>query len=626
MTKRKSQSQETQPQFGAQKKKSNMQIKTNRATAGSLLLAILTVSSPVLGINQRGDQPWNRELRSYYDDVLGFNLWFLNLGPTGIRARIKPEAPDRFLVEHVFQDDKSPARGLVEEGDLIIGANGQSFETSHRFGHRSNKRGWDGPMKELASHIEDSQGEDGILTLMVHPQGNTDKVHTVTLQLDPVGRFSENYPYDCPRSETLLEKLCDFLVRNYYSDNDKTANRFAGNVHGETQQLLALMASGFEKYEPIIAKHRKRFHDNTYSPTDSGFQTWSWGYDGIIMSEMYRLYNDEKLIEPMRELAITQPWGSFDRNGLYAHRSFIRIRIREGEPYASVAAISALQMLSQSMFRQLGLHYEEDLLETIYEHYLRSANDHALAVSYAFRSSRARPLGRDPRHAIIRLKNPREAQGSKGPGYVVPTGMEDITEYEIVWPHKGDHRWRPTDWIEEERDENIVEKLVGDKRRINRYLGEIPPLSEPTEPYETTRSAKFLASVGMGAIAMTIGTPPRESWKFLGQHAANTCALGPGNIFDGHAESNIHSFWAILGAARTNDPELLREFLDYVKIFLIMSETHDGNGLIMQPWGRDRDDQGPRWGPRTLPSATAIMLLSLPKQRLILTGGDIELP
>ncbi len=603
-----------------------MQIKKNGYTIVSLILAVLTVSSPVLAINQRGDQPWNTELRCYYDDALGFNLWFLNLGPTGIRARITPENPNRFLVEHVFQDEKSPARGLVEKGDMIIGANGQPFETSHRFGRRSNKRGWDGPMKELASHIEDSQGEDGVLTLMVHPQGNTDKVHTVTLQLEPVGRFSENYPYDCPRSELLLEKLCDFLVRNFYSDNGKPANRFTGNVHGETQQLLALMASGFEEYEPIIEKHRKRFHDNTYSPTDSGFRTWNWGYDGILMSEMYRLYNDEKLIKPMRELAETQPWGSFDRNGFYAHRSFIRIRMIGRKPYASVAAISGLQMLSQSMFRQLGLHYEEDLLETIYEHYLRSANDNALSVGYAFRGGGESPLGRDPRHAIIRLKDPSEARGPKGPGYVVPTGMEDITEYEIVWPHKEDHRWKPTDWVEEERDENIVEELVGDQRRVNRYLGEIPPPSEPTEPYETTRSAKFLASIGMGALAMTIGDPPRDAWRYLGEHAANTCALGPGNIFDGHAESNMHSFWAILGAARTSDPELLREFLDYVKIFLIMSETHDGNGLILQPWGRDWADQGPRWGPRTLPSATAIMLLSLPKQRLILTGGEIKLP
>ncbi len=587
-----------------------------------LLISVLCFSVHQAGaINLRGERPWSVELRSFYDDALGFRMWFLNLGPTGIRARILPEHPDQFVVEHVFQDDNSPARGLIEKGDVIVGANGRAFETRHRFGRQSNKRGWDGPMRELSERIEDSQGRDGVLELMVRPQGG-DEISTITLQLEPVGRFAENYPYDCPRSEALLEKLCDFIVRDYESSNWKSANSFWGHTHGEAHQLLALMASGIEKYEPIIEKHRKRFHGNTYAPEDGGFRMWGWGYDGIIMAEMYRLYQDEHLVEPMRRLAEVQPWGSFDRNGIYTHRSFINIRNRGGKPYASIAAISGLMMVSQSMFRHLGLHYEEDLLETIYHHYLRSARPQSVAVSYAFGGQDESPLGRDPRHAIIRLADPTQARSGQGPGYRVPTGMQDITEYEIVWPHEADHRWKPTDWVEEERDENIVEELAGDQRRVNRHLGETEPPPDPTEPFDTTRSGKFLASIGMGAVAMTLGTPPTEGWKYLGWHAADTCALGPGNIFDGHAESNLHSFWAILGAARSNDPERVRDFLDYMKIFLIMSETHDGNGLYLQPWGRDWADHGPNWGPRTLPTATGAMLLSLPRQRLMLTGAD----
>ncbi len=592
-----------------------------------LSFALLASTLHTYGINQRrNDRPWSIEMRSFYDDALGFRMWFLNLGPTGIRARIRPESPDRFFIEHVFQDDKSPARGLVEIGDVIIGANGKNFETSHRFGRRSNKRGWDGPMKEMAAHIEDSQAKDGVLTLMIHPQGDDSKIETITLQVEPVGRFSATYPWDCARSEMLLERLCEFLVRDFKSDNWKTPNRFWGETHGEAHQLLAIMASGIERYEPIIKQYRKRFHGRNYCPTEGGFRTWSWGYDGIIMGEMYRLYKDENLIEPMRSLAETQPWGSFDRNGIYTHRSYINLKRTGRKPYASIAAISGLQLLSQSIFRQLGLHYEKDLLETIYQHYLRHANEEALSVSYAFGNWGESPLGRDDRHALIRLKDATQARGPKGPGYVVPTGMSDITEYEILWPHKDDHRWKPTDWVENEREQNIVEELLDDQRLVKRYRGEIPPPPDPTEPFTTTRSGKFLASVGMASVAMTIGTPPNDAWKFLGWHAADTCALGPGNIFDGHAESNLHSFWAVLGAARSNDEEKRRAFLDYLKTFLIMSETHDGNGLILQPWGRDWADHAPNWGPRTLPSATAIMLLSLPRQRLIITGGDIERP
>ena len=605
-----------------------MTVHNLRNTAVYMLIALFMMPLTGLAIFQRGGNPWNVELRSFYDEELGYRMWSLNLGPTGIRARILPDQADQFVVEHVFQDDKSPARGKVEKGDIIVGANGEKFTTRHRFGRRTpaDGRGWDGPMRELAGHIEDSQGRDGVLQLMIHPQGDEAVRKTVELQLEPVGRFAETFPSNCARSEKLLEELCDFIVRDYKASNWKSANSFYGGHHGQAHQLLALMASGLEKYEPIIEKHRKAFHNNSYSPGQGGFRMWGWGYDSIIMGEMYRLYEDEELIKPMRELAMAQPWGSFDRNGIYTHRSFINLRQTGRKPYASIAAISGLQFVGQSIFRHLGVHYEEDLHETIYQHYLRSARPDYLAVSYAFGGQGESPLGRDPRHALIHLEDPSEARGEKGPGYVVPTGMEDITEYEIVWPTKADHRWKPTDWVEDERDENIVEELQGNARRVNRYLGEVPPAEDPTEPYETNRSHKFLASIGMAAVGMTIGTPPREGWQYLGRHAADTCVHGPGNIFDGHASSNIHSFWAVLGAARTSDPEKLRDYLDYMKIFLIMSETHDGNGLYLQPWGRDRADVDVSYGPRILPTATGAILLSLPKQRLLITGADSNDP
>ncbi len=576
------------------------------------------------GLAIRGDNPWAAELRSWYDDALGYQMWTLNLGPTGIRAKILPSDPDQFLVAHVFQDEKSPAKGKVQAGDVIVGANGKTFSTRHRFSRRTPKdgRGWDGPLKELAGHIEDSQGQDGVLQLMVRPQGDNSVVNTVELQLEPVGRFAPTFPFNCPRSAQMLEKLCDFLVHDYESDNWKKPNQFYGGVYAGSHQILALMASGIDKYEPIIEDYRKQFYGNTYSPTHGGFRMWRWGYEAIIMGEMYNLYQDRKLVEPMHSLAKAMPWGSFDRSGIYTHRSFINIRQTGRKPYASIAAISGLQFVGQSIFRHLGLHYEEDLHETIYGHYLRAAKPDALRVSYAFPERGESPLGRDARHAIIKLADPTQARGEKGPGYVVPTGMKDVTEYTIEWPTKADHRWKPTDWVEEERDQNIVEELKGDIRRVNRYLGDIPPPEDPTKPYDTTASHKYLASIGMAAVGMTMGTPPRPGWEYLGRHAANTCALGPGNIFDGHAASNLHGFWAVLGAARSNDPEALRAFLDYMKIFLVLSEVHDGHGLYMQPWGRDRANADLAYGPRLLPTATGIMILSLPKKRLLLTGAD----
>ena len=148
--------------------------------------------------------------------------WLLNLGPTGIRARIYPDKANQLVVKYVFQDKQSPAKGLIQINDIIVGANGKKFKTKHRFGRNlSGGGGWDGPMMELAAHIEDSQGSDGKLKLIVWPLGLKNDEKKVTIPLRVVGRFAESFPYNCKRSELMLEELCDYIIKDYKSGNWK---------------------------------------------------------------------------------------------------------------------------------------------------------------------------------------------------------------------------------------------------------------------------------------------------------------------------------------------------------------------------------------------------------------------
>ena len=168
----------------------------------------------------RGEHPWNVVLKSDEDSemqkALGTVPWFLNLGPTGIRARIYQDKPKHLVVKYVFQDKDSPAKDLVKIDDVIVGANGKKFKTSHRFGRNlPGGGGWDGPMMELAGRIEDSQGKDGKLELIVWPLGLKSDERVVTVPLKVVGRFAETFPYDCKRSDMMLEELCDFMVEKY---------------------------------------------------------------------------------------------------------------------------------------------------------------------------------------------------------------------------------------------------------------------------------------------------------------------------------------------------------------------------------------------------------------------------
>ncbi|MFK7911653.1 MAG: DUF6288 domain-containing protein, partial [Akkermansiaceae bacterium] len=598
-----------------------------------VLLSLLLLCLPLQrasSIMERGEYPWNVNLRSYDDlemqETLNSVPWLLNLGPTGIRARIYPDKANQLAVKYVFQDKQSPAKGLVQIGDIIVGANGKKFKAKHRFGRNlRGGGGWDGPMMELAGHIEDSQGKDGKLNLIVWPLGVKSDEKVVTVPLRVVGRFAETFPYNCKRSDMMLEELCDYIIKDYKSGNWKKPNAFYGGPHNKGHQMLALMASGIPKYDRFIKDQMKNYHNLRYDPAGGGFQTWRWGFEGIVMGEYYLLHNDRKLLPAIESLTKAMPLGSRNGNGIYTHRSELNLRLTGKKPYASIAAISGLQMLAMTLFDKADLPYDKQLHQNIHQHYLNSATPDTAQVAYAFNSA---DRFNDPkihtRHAIIKLKDPSKGRSGKGPGFTLPNGMQDIGEYEIFWPTKADHRWKPTDWIAKEADTNIVTELK-DKGvlRIDRNHPDYKQAPEPTKPYKTTRSGGHLAPVGMGALAHLIHSDGPDSWKYLGMHLANTCAIAPGNSFDGHASSHLAGFWSILGAAQTDDAKLKRAYLDYMKTFIILSETHNG-GLILQPWGRDRPNcnSDASYGPRTLTTATGAIILALGKKRLQITGAS----
>lgn len=598
----------------------------------AIAVAVAAIAAPhAAAIVEKDGYPWNVPLRSFYDEVMKETLkdgtWYLNLGPTGIRARIYPDRPTVFVVKYVFQDDKSPARGKVAIDDVIVGANGRPFTTAQFFGRKPGAGGWDGPLMELARHIEDSQAsKDGVLELMVQPKGGGPP-KKVEIKLRKVGRFAPTFPYDCPRSRQMLEELCDFLVLDYTAGYwGKRSNTFDGGIYGKSHQLLALMASGNPKYGPLIQREIAGYAGHTYNPEGGGFQCWNWGFDGIVMGEYYLATKDRSMLPAMQSLAAAMPLGCHAGSGIYSHKSYLNVVRAGGKPYANIAAISGLNMLAMSLFKKAGVPYDKALHQRIHQHYLNSTSPAAVEIAYGFgnKADQFNPPDILPTHAIIVLKDPAKCVSGRGPGYVCPAGMKGIGDYTISWPTKADPRWKPTDWVAAEAATNIVTELGGEFRQVNRNNPRYREMPEPTQPFRTSATGGHLAPVGIGALAHLIGNDT-PSWEWLGRHAANTCALGPGNVFDGHAASNLHAFWAILGAARSDQPETRRHFFDYLKTFLILSETHNG-GLVLQPWGQDRPgcNSDNAWGPRTLPTATGAILLALGQERLQITGADMK--
>lgn len=558
--------------------------------------------------------PWDFPCGGWQEKEMfdaGVKGWYLPIGPTGIRAMITEEDPCHFKVMYVFRD--SPAHGLVKPGDIIVGANGITFKQPHVFG-RKVYRSWKGPITDMAARIENSQEKDGRLELMIRPKGETE-TKTVEVKIPAIGRFSDTYPFDCERSEKTISMLCDYLVKEY-----RKKGKFQAWAHTRAHCYLALMASGNPEYDDIIKKKINGILKHEPDTMKSTQQCWTHGYDGILLGEYYLKYKDERVIPYAKKLCkFYRDAMGYDQAG-YSHnpRPAIVERIvskNGGYGYGAMASPSGLAMLAMSLFKAGGIEIDDMSYKRIHQAYLRHARPDCVRVVYHFR----------PWQSVhIELKDPARAKSDQGTGYLSPAGMKGITDYKVlgygynIGKEKDDGKERKApDWLEAERDRNIVFDWGGG----HRYIVRNPDLPEPEAPYKTTRACAQ-APVGLGALAHLIGNKNKKSWNYLGMHAANSCALGYGSWFDGHASASMHQLWVALGASRA-DKKLFRKFMDECKWWFIMQQTHDGSYLVCP--NRDRPtncNSDLRAGPHMLATANAVIILSLSRRALQITGKE----
>ena len=314
------------------------------------------------------------------------------------------------------------AAGKVFIGDRIVGANGKMFQTEHQFGRVRNggrgggdKKGWGGPLMELAHAIEDSQGEDGKLELIIIPKKGG-RPTPVTVKLKAVGRFGPNWPYDCKRSERLYRRLCEYLLVN---------RTWGGKMqwHEQTAGCLALMASGEKRYLKVAEQFvRGRLLKRRYNPNASGFASWSWGFDSILLGEWYLLTRDRAYLPAIKSLINAQALGQDPRNGGYSHRPFPFIRQRVaaggGAGYGPMSSPGGLNFLGMSLFKAAGIPIDERAYEWYHQGYLRGAGrSQSGGVGYSFPSLP---------YVFADVSNPEEVKSSRGVGYLCQVGTKGI--------------------------------------------------------------------------------------------------------------------------------------------------------------------------------------------------------
>ncbi len=228
-----------------------------------------------------------------------------NLGATGLRGWIYTKAANnldsqqgrtttaarQILVTHVGA--KSPADGVMQVDDVILGAGGGPFT----FDARQN----------MAKAIQDAEKESnaGILKLTVWRAGKTQEVQ---LKLRVMGTYAATAPYDCPKSELIFEEACKVL------EKEPLKPTWYGAVNG-----LALLATGDAKHFPKLREFAHLIGPQTLKLELKGGQViWQWGYFNLFLCEYYLLTGDKEVLHAINEYTITLAKGQ-SMYGTFGH-------------------------------------------------------------------------------------------------------------------------------------------------------------------------------------------------------------------------------------------------------------------------------------------------------------------
>ena len=205
-----------------------------------------------------------------------------NLGATGARGWMfsdKLVTSDARQIYLTKVEQHSPADGILAVGDVILGVGGKPFSYD--------------PRTELgkALTMAESGAGGGNLSLLRWRAGQTE---SVVVKVPVLGTYSSTAPYDCPKSQRILEQGCKALALRVAESS------YPQDPITRCLNALALLAGGNPEYLPLVKKEAQWAAE--YS-TDS-FQTWYYGYVIMFLAEYKMATGDDSVMPGLRRLAL----------------------------------------------------------------------------------------------------------------------------------------------------------------------------------------------------------------------------------------------------------------------------------------------------------------------------------
>ncbi len=239
-----------------------------------------------------------------------------NLGPTGMRGWVYYDTTGGGINGSVESrqiqvrqvDAGSPADGVFLPNDLILGASGTAaapvpFDIDARRG--------------LAAAIADAEAQTPAHLKLIRWRAGTQDV--VTLTLRTMGAYSTTAPYNCPKSEKILEEGMDY----YY--NSETSGRYRMGV----LSLLAAQDDFFpdralylqkaQTEARALIKSASALNDlRNYTATTAYPTVWGRAHELILLGEYYLITGDSQVFPTIEALAINIAKGA-SHYGTMAH-------------------------------------------------------------------------------------------------------------------------------------------------------------------------------------------------------------------------------------------------------------------------------------------------------------------
>lgn len=224
---------------------------------------------------------------------------YWTLGATGARGWMfcdKLTTIDARQIAIVEVSPGSPAAGVLQKGDVILGVAGKPFSHDPR------------PEFGKALTTAESDAGKGELKLTRWREGKTEEV---IVKLPVLGDYSATAPFNCPKSKRILETGCEALAKRMETagyDRTQSPVTRALNAH-------ALLASGNTKYLPMVKKEAEW----AAGFANDGMQTWYYGYVLSFLSDYKIATGDESIMPGLTRIAMEAAKGQ-SNVGSWGHK------------------------------------------------------------------------------------------------------------------------------------------------------------------------------------------------------------------------------------------------------------------------------------------------------------------